>query len=130
MSFAEKQNEIIETVNSLPDWHSRYNYLIEIGQELPPMPEHLKIRANRISSCTSRTYFYPEKRESGVIIHGWSNSVIPAGFIALFKQLCDGLRIDEIRSGTIDFHIKTGLINSLSMNRKTGFLEMLSKLKP
>jgi hypothetical protein len=79
--------------------------------------------------ATSETYFYPEKRESGIIIHGWSNSAIPAGFIALFKQLCDGIKTDEIRSGTIDFHIKTGLFNNLSMNRKAGFLEMLSNLK-
>jgi cysteine desulfuration protein SufE len=128
MTFSEKQNEITEILNSMSDWHARYNHIIEIGQQLPPMPEHLKIQANRITSCTSRTYFYPEKHESAITIHGWSNSAIPAGLIALFKQLCDGIKITEIRSSTIDFHIKTGLINNLSLNRKTGFLEMLSKL--
>jgi cysteine desulfuration protein SufE len=126
--FSILNSQIAETINMLPDWQSRYNYLIEIGEQLPPMPEHLKRQANRIQSCASRTYFYIENPDC-ITVHGWSNSVIPAGFIALFKQLCDEFSLDEIRSNTIDFHIKTGLIDNLTNNRKEGFLEMLSKLK-
>jgi sulfur transfer protein SufE len=130
MTFHERQAEIIDTINMLPDWHSRYNHFIEIGQELPSMPEHLKRQANRILSCTSRTYIHIEESETGITLHGWSNSPIPAGFIALFKQLCDGITLSEIRSNVIDFHLKTGLFDNLSMTRKSGFLEILSKFNP
>jgi cysteine desulfuration protein SufE len=134
MTFREKQNEIIETLNSLPDWYSRYNYILDIGRDSPPMPEHLKIQANRIGSCISRTYFFVEKRisaESGreeLLIHGWSNSTTPAGFIALLKQLCDGFSPAEIPPLEIDFHYKTGLLDSLSPTRKAGLIEMISKI--
>jgi cysteine desulfuration protein SufE len=125
-NFSTRNTQITETLNLFPDWHDRYNYIIELGTTLPPMPEHLKRQANRIQSCTSRTYFYIENPEK-IIIHGWSNSAIPAGFIALFKQLCDGFSLSEIHANTIDFHIKTGLIHNLSPTRHAGFLEILSK---
>jgi cysteine desulfuration protein SufE len=124
--FSTRNAQITEELNTVPDWHDRYNHIIELGITLPPMPEHLKRQANRILSCTSRTYFYIENPQK-ITIHGWSNSVIPAGLIALIKQLCDGFSLSEIRSNTIDFHIKTGLIDNLSPIRKAGFLEILAK---
>jgi sulfur transfer protein SufE len=127
--FAARNLQLINDINALPDWQSRYNWFIEIGTRLPPMPEHLKRHDNRIQSCTSRTYFHIENPDC-VIIHGWSNSMIPAGLIALFKQLCDGLSLSEIRANTIDFHIKTALIGNLSLTRKAGFLEILAKIQP
>ena len=42
MSIKEKQQELIDTFNLFSDWEQKYEYIIELGKELPPLPEDRK----------------------------------------------------------------------------------------
>jgi cysteine desulfuration protein SufE len=127
-SFAEKQQQIIEDLIIFPDWSSWYNYLIELGRTLPKFPEHLKFPANKISTCISNTYIHISYNSGLAEINGTSNASIPAGFIALLKNLCDGYSKTEICNIKIDFHIKSGLYKNLSTVRQSGLNEMILKI--
>ncbi len=41
------QQEIVDTFKVFDDWTERYQYIIELGEKLPPMPPALKGRTSR-----------------------------------------------------------------------------------
>lgn len=128
MTLQEKQTEFIELFNSLESWTDRFQFLIDIAPDLPELPEHKRNSSTQVTSCNSRTYFLATIAFGKVSIQGWSNAVIPAGLIALINYLFDGFPVEELRSSKINFHLKTDLINNLTEQRKSGFLEMINRV--
>src|SRR5262249_43254240 len=45
--------EIAEVFDAVDDWAEKYEYLIELGSKLPPMPGALKQECNRVQGCQS-----------------------------------------------------------------------------
>lgn len=129
MTLLQKQSEFVGLFNSLGSWQERFQYLVELGNELPAFPEHLRCPATQIMTCTSQTFFYPFLFEGTVHIQGWSNSAIISGFIAMFQMIFNGCQVDELWEAkilkSINFHTQTGLVNNLTAQRKVGLLEML-----
>lgn len=128
MTFTEKQTEFVELFNSLESWTDKFQYLIELGNELPEMPEHLKNSTTRITPCNSVTYFYVSLSEGRIHIEGWSNASIPSGIIMLLKNLFDGVILNELKGVEINFHTQTKLIDNLTSQRKIAFQEMLNRI--
>ena len=48
--------EIAEVFDLLEDWGDRYQYLIELGEKLPPMPDEMKTECTRVHGCQSTVY--------------------------------------------------------------------------
>jgi cysteine desulfuration protein SufE len=125
----ERQNEFVEMFSELGSWQARFQYLIDLGSELPDMPEHLRTSGNRIEGCMSRTYFYPSVLDGIVHVEGWSNAAIPSGLIALIRELFDGVAIDELRKTRITFQQESELIDHLTGQRVSLFMEMIRKVQ-
>ena len=53
MEINEIQEEIIEEFQSLEDWMDKYQLLIDIGNELPPLEEQYKKPEYLIEGCQS-----------------------------------------------------------------------------
>jgi len=117
-----RQSEFIENLAEFSYWNEKFDYIIELGQELPPMPENLKVPENLINTCKSKTYFVRQNNK----IFGWSNSVVVMGLIAVVKNIFDD--IDEIsQDDKIFFHTESGLIDNLTMLRSAGLREMIRR---
>lgn len=129
MTLEERQMEYVEMFNSLDNWKEKFQYLIDSGEMLPDLPEHLRIETNRIRGCVSRTFFLATAPAGEILIQGWSNTATPSGLIAIIKDIFDGYSPEELRRTPVDFHIRTGLIDNLTEQRKAGLLEMISKLQ-
>ena len=129
MTLREKQDEFIELFDSLGSWQERFQYLIDLGSQLPDMPEHLKCEATRIQSCTSRTYFRSFWSAGKINIIGWSNASISSGLIAVIKDIFDGCSPEELMATDINFHTETGLFQNLTEQRKAGLLDMVTRLR-
>ncbi|QIK56073.1 SufE family protein [Dysgonomonas sp. HDW5B] len=127
MTLQDKQNEFIDMFNSLGSWQERFQYLIDSGSELPEMPEHIKVPATRITSCSSKTFFYPSFHEGVLDIQGWSNSAIPSGLIAIIKEIFAGSTQQELLTIEINFHTETKLLENLTGLRAAGLLEMIER---
>ena len=129
MTLTEKQMQFVELFLSMESWNERFQYLIDAGSVLPDMPGHLKCEATRIQSCTSRTYFRAFWSGGVIRIEGWSNASIPAGLIAVIKDIFDGCTAGELMGTDINFHTETGLLQNLTEQRKAGLLEMTTRLR-
>lgn len=128
MTLQEKQSEFINMFGSLGSWQERFQYLVDTGNELPEMPEHLKTRSTIISPCGSRTYFHVSAPEGKIHIEGWSNASIPSGLIMMLKNIFEGYPPEEVKETEIDFHIKTDLIYNLTGQRRAALDEMINRL--
>ena len=72
MSIEEKQQEIIDTFAMYEDWMDKYEYIIELGKDLPIIAEENKTDDRLIEGCQSRVWLSSES-EGG-------NNGIPRGF--------------------------------------------------
>ncbi|MEW8586203.1 MAG: SufE family protein, partial [Candidatus Thiodiazotropha sp.] len=49
-------DEIVEDFKFFDDWDGRYQYLIELGEALPAMPDELKLVENWVKPCMSTVH--------------------------------------------------------------------------
>ena len=55
--------ELIEDFQFLDDWEDRYAYLIDLGKQLPSLPEDLKIDDHKVRGCTSQVWLVHQKAQ-------------------------------------------------------------------
>ena len=67
MCFSEEINELIEDFSFFDSWEDKYQYLIDIGRNVPQMDETLKIEENKLKGCQSVVYFYKYYNDDGTI---------------------------------------------------------------
>ena len=85
---------IIEKFEIVEDDDMRLEYLIELGRALPPMPESERTEANRVHGCESQVWIDTKAEPSDgtprLVLHGFSDSFIVRGFVALMVALYTG----------------------------------------
>lgn len=122
-----------ENFELLGAWEDRYRYLIDLGRELPPMPEDEKTEANKVRGCMSQVWLQVDASDDGVpryYFRGDSDAHIVKGLIAVLFAAYSGKTAEEI--GEVDIHAefdKLGLSNHLSMNRRNGFFAMVERIR-
>ena len=125
--------ETVETFELLGDWDQRYQYLIELGEGLPAMPEALMTEDNRVKPCMSTVYVaaYPDSDRSGhVRYHGDCDTAIIKGVLALLISLCAGRSSDEIQAIDMDdLFQRLQLDEHLSPNRHVGIYAIIDLMK-
>lgn len=124
---------LAEDFELLPDWPTRHQYLIELGDRLPPMPAAMKTDATRVEGCQSTVYMAARvKPDTKNVIEflADSDANIVRGLIALLEQLCSGQRAESILGFDLDaFFTRIGLDAHLSLSRRNGLAAMVQRLR-
>jgi len=132
MSTTSEIREIVETFELLGDWDQRYEYLVELGERLPPMDPTLKIDANRVKECMSTVHVVPERLNGSdrLRFQGDCDTAIIKGVVALLVQVFSGKTAAEIEATDVD-DLFTGLQleEHLSPNRHVGVYAIVNKMK-
>ncbi len=123
-------DEIVEIFELLGDWDQRYEYLIELGEKLPVMPDTLKTDDNKVRGCMSQVWIAAWLDEGQIKFHGDSDTAVIKGILALLISLCDGLSADRIQALDMD-EIFRGLHldEHLSPSRHVGVYAMFNLMK-
>ncbi|WP_201221124.1 SufS family cysteine desulfurase [Halochromatium roseum] len=124
---------IAEDFALLPDWPTRHDYLIELGERLPPMPLALKTDANLVRGCQSTVYLAARRKPgSKAVIEclADSDAAIVRGLIALLQRICSGQSAESVLAFDVDgFFSRIGLDANLSLSRRNGLEAMVQRLK-
>ncbi len=48
--------DVVETLGFFDGWEDRYRYIIDLGKQLPPMPEELKTDDRLVKGCQSKVW--------------------------------------------------------------------------
>lgn len=124
------QDEIIEEFSLLDDWMDRYEMIIDMGNELAPMPEEEKIPQHIIEGCQSRVWINGEVDADGLLqLRADSDAVIVKGIIAMLLKVLSGQKPKDIAGADLYFIEKVGLKDHLSPTRSNGLLSMVRHIK-
>ena len=128
-TIAEAQESIVESLEFLDDWSERYQYLIELGRQLPPFPETAQVEGNRIHGCQSGVWLVCDYRNGRLEFAATSDSAIVAGIIALLLQVYSGRQPQQVLATTPTFVDEIGLSTHLSSHRANGLALMLERIR-
>lgn len=128
-SAEQAQQEIAEEFAFLGDWTERYQYLIDLGRQLPPFPEERKTEAYRVHGCQSMVWLVPSGDAARMHFEAASDSAIVSGLIALVLRVYSDRPAAEILATEPGFIATIGLAKHLSPTRSNGLAAMLAKLK-
>ena len=125
-----KLDDIAEVFELLGDWEQRYAYLIELGEQLPAMPEQYRTEENRVKACMSKVWVVAYKHNGLIRFHGDCDTSVIKGVLALLIDLCTDLTASQIRSIDMDEIFKRlNLDEHLSPNRHIGVYAMFDLMK-
>lgn len=128
-SLEEKENEVIEEFSVFDDWMDKYQYLIELGQELDPLEESEKNEQSLISGCQSKVWIVSEVKDGRLYFRADSDAIIVKGIVAMLMKVVSGSKIDELKECDFSFVSKIGLREHLSPTRSNGVLAMIERIK-
>lgn len=128
-SAAEAQDAIAEEFGFFGDWTERYQYLIDLGRQLPAFPDENKTEDYRVHGCQSMVWLIPSGDASRMHFQATSDSAIVSGLIALVLRVYSDRSAREIVDTEPAFVQQIGLAKHLSPTRSNGLAAMLARIK-
>jgi cysteine desulfuration protein SufE len=123
-------DELIEDFSFFESWEDKYQYLIDMGRNVPQMADDLKIDENKLRGCQSVVYFSNSYNDDGTITFmANSDAAIVQGLIALMLKVFSEKKPQEILDTDISFLKQIGLDEHLSPTRKNGLSSLVSSIK-
>ncbi len=129
MSYTERIEELLDDMSVFDDWTEKYEYIISLGRQLPPMPEIYRKNSNLIKGCQSRVWVGTEVKDGVMHIHADSDSLITKGLIAIFIRLLSGLTPREILEADLHRLDSCGLKEHLASTRANALSTMAATIR-
>lgn len=108
----------------------RYAYIIDLGSQLPALPEADKTPAHLIEGCQSRVWIAAELDPEGkIIFRADSDAMIVKGIIALLIRVLSNQTPHDILNADLYFIDHIGLSSHLSPTRSNGLVAMLRQMR-
>lgn len=129
MTINEIQDELIEDFAFYTDWMEKYEYIIQLGKEVPLIAEEHKQDQFIIKGCQSKVWLFPELKDGKVIFTADSDAIITKGLVSLMVKVLSGHSPKEIAEADLYFIDEIGLKEHLSPTRANGLLSMVKQMK-
>jgi cysteine desulfuration protein SufE len=128
-SIAEIEQEIIDDFELFEGWEEKYQYIIEIGQKLPPLDDKFKTEDYKIKGCQSSVWLHGEEREGRLFFSADSDSTFVKGEIALLMNVLSGQKAEDILNAPLAFIDAIGLRQHVAVTRANGLAAMIKQMK-
>ncbi len=129
MTINEKQDSIVEDFELFDDWMEKYEYIIQLGKELPLIDDQYKTDDNLIKGCQSRVWLHADYTDGKLIFTADSDALITKGLVSMVVQVLSDHTPKEIADAEIYFIDKIGLRSHLSPTRSNGLVSMIKQIK-
>ncbi|MCT1532041.1 SufE family protein [Sphingobacterium daejeonense] len=129
MTINEIQDELIEDFSFYQDWMEKYEFIIQLGKELPLIDEANRQDQYIIKGCQSKVWLVPEMKDDKLTFTADSDAVITKGLVSLMVKVLSGHTPKEIANADLYFIDQIGLKEHLSPTRANGLLSMVKQMK-
>ena len=118
----KKNIESIQAVDSL----EVYRWLISLGKKLDedPLSKEKRIEENRVSRCQFDLFVDWEDNK----FKAWSNAMVAGGYAYVLLDIFNSSPVKEAKKITTEHFKKIKMDELLTMNRKTGFYQMIENM--
>lgn len=125
-------DDIVEALAFLDDWESRYAYIIDLGKQLPAMPDTLKDEAHLVRGCQSQvwleTRYDPDAQRLWIGLD--SDALIVKGLAAIVLAAYNGKSPAAVLAFDINaLFARLDLMRHLSQTRGNGLLAMVKRIQ-
>ncbi|MGN7786250.1 SufE family protein [Niabella sp. 22666] len=128
-TIEQTEAEIIDEFSLFDSWDDKYEYIIDLGKKLAPLPDEHKKDENKVKGCQSTVWLVADYREGKVHFRAESDAVIVKGLISMLIRVLSGHTPDEILNANMDFINKIGMTSHLAQTRSNGLLAMVRQMK-
>jgi cysteine desulfuration protein SufE len=129
MTIKEQQDEIIADFEMFGDWMEKYEYIIQLGKDLPLIEEQYKTEPNLIKGCQSKVWLHADYKDGKIFFTADSDALITKGLVSMVILVLSGQSPKDIVDAEIYFIDAIGLRDHLSPTRSNGLLSMLKQIK-
>jgi cysteine desulfuration protein SufE len=129
MKIKDIQDEIVDEFSMFDDWMERYEYIIELGKNLPLIKDEFKTESNLIKGCQSKVWLQGEKNEDKIVFTADSDAILTKGIIAILIRTFSNQSASAILEADMDFIDAIGLKEHLSPTRANGLVSMIKNIK-
>jgi cysteine desulfuration protein SufE len=129
MTIKEIQDEIIDEFSMFDDWMQRYEYIIDLGKNLPLIKEKFKTDNNLIKGCQSKVWLQGEQNDDTIVFTADSDAILTKGIIAILIRTFSNQKAIDILNADTDFIDEIGLKEHLSPTRANGLVSMIKNIK-
>ena len=129
MKIKEIQDEIVDEFSMFDDWMQRYEYIIELGKNLPLIKEEFKTDDNIIKGCQSKVWLKGEQDNDKIIFTADSDAILTKGIIAILIRTFSNQKAMDILEADMSFIDEIGLKEHLSPTRANGLVSMIKNIK-
>ena len=129
MNIEEIQQKIISEFSVFDDWMDKYSFLIELGNNLPPMDKKYKNDQTLIRGCQSQVWINADFHNGKIQFQGESDALIVKGLVALILEVVNEQTPAAILNSDFHFIDQIGLKEHLSPTRSNGLLAMIKQIK-
>ncbi|MCH2181035.1 MAG: SufE family protein [Mariniblastus sp.] len=131
--FPPTVDELIHEFQEMEDWDERYDYIIDLGRELPALDESLQTEEHIVQGCMSTVWLVTQVdpgETRPMQIQADSDSIIVKGLIVILLAHYDDKPAAEIlKSDPGQLFEQLGLNQHLSPQRRNGLFSMVKRLK-
>ncbi|MFN8847714.1 MAG: SufE family protein [Bdellovibrionales bacterium] len=124
-----KKQKLISEFSAISDWEDRYKRIIELGKQLPVLPESSKTENNKVKGCQSQVWIVTTLSGDGSLqFQADSDALIVKGLVAIIVDLYSGSKPEEILKFQPDFMKSLGFDTHLSPSRTNGLYAMIKRI--
>lgn len=128
-SIVTIENEIVEEFDLFDDQMDKYEYIIDIGKELPALDSKYQTDDFLVKGCQSKVWLHAYEKDGRLFFEADSNTAITKGIIALLVRILSGQEAKDILDASLTFIDRINLRAHLSSQRSNGLSSMIVKMK-
>jgi cysteine desulfuration protein SufE len=130
-TVSDRAQTIIDEFSLFDDWMGRYEYLIELGDDIPLLDEDKKTDETYVHGCQSDVWIDAEYDDEESVLHfrGDSNAKITKGLAALIIRVVNAQPPEAVANADFDFLDDIGLHEHLSSQRNNGLQAMIEEMQ-
>ena len=130
-TVSDRAQEIVDEFSLFNDWMGRYEYLIELGDDIPRLPDEHKTDENYVHGCQSDVWIRADFDDADRVLHfqGDSNAKITKGLAALIIRVVDQQPPEAVADADFEFLDEIGLQEHLSSQRNNGLQAMIEEMR-
>ena len=125
-------DDLFEEFEELGDWEDQCDYLIDLGFELPKLPETAMTEENKVHGCQSNVWLVAhvsDENPKTIEIVANSDAIIVNGLIAVLLAMYSGKTAAEILAvDPRSVFGRLGLERHLSTQRRNGLFGMVKRI--
>ena len=128
--YSISSGDIKDTLGFVDSWEERYKYIIDLGKDLPALPDEKRTEARLVRGCQSQVWIDEQMEGGRVQLAVDSDAFIVKGLLCIILAAFNNKTPQEILDFNIEGYFEElELMNHLSATRGNGLRAMVARIQ-